>query len=273
MARTKNTSRNSRAMASETRRSPSPSPKRHKGPQVSGPEGPRPRTLHRVSVEGNIGAGKSSLVARLDQTPLKTLVLMRTVQEPVEDWEQSGMLARMYSGELDPFQFQVYALATRTKSLVEAVDSLGQEALECEARGEEPKGALLLVERDMQGDCSLFARHYLTGQQLLDYQKIHAVHCELVESALARWGFRSEDHIVAVRVPPEIAAMRVTKRDRAAEKNLSLKTLIELDALHENYYSATTNAVWFLDANQSPDAVHEAAVHILDSVTRVRDSA
>lgn len=257
-------------MADEARRSPSPSPKRQKGSRGLGPEGPRPRMLYRVSVEGNIGAGKSSLVARLDQTPLATAPLKRTVQEPVEDWEQSGMLARMYSGELDPFQFQVYALATRTKSLVEAVDALGQEALEREARGEGPKEALLLVERDMQGDCSLFARHYLSAQQLLDYQKIHAVHCDLVESALARWGFVSADHIIAVRVPPEIAAMRVTKRDREAEKNLSLKTLIALDALHEEYYGATTNTVWFLDANQQPDAVHEAAVEVLNSVTRGR---
>lgn len=257
-------------MADQPRPSPSPSPKRRKLRQ--GPEGPRPRVLHRVSLEGNIGAGKSSLVARLEVTLLSRALLQRTVQEPVKEWEESGMLARMYSGEVDPFEFQVFALATRTMGLVEAIDWLGKEALEREARGKEPGEALLVVERDMQGDCSLFARHYLSAQQLLDYQKIHAMHCALVESALARWGFGSEDHIIAVRVPPEIAAMRVTKRDRAAEKNLSLKTLIELDALHEDYYGATTNAVWFLDANKEPDAVHKDAVDILNSITRVRDS-
>ena len=190
------------------------------------------------------------------------------MQEPVELWEQSGFLARMYEGKLDPFQFQVYALATRTLALTQAIDSLGWDALKYEARGEEVPVALLLVERDMQGDCNLFARHYLSAQQLLDYQKIHAVHCELVASVLARWDFYTEDHVIAVRVCPEIAAMRVTKRDRTEEKNLSLKTLIELDALHEEYYRATTNAVWSIDANKEPDAMYTEALGILNNITR-----
>lgn len=255
------------------RRSPSPNPMRRKLNANTSLRSLQPKVLYRVAMEGNIGAGKSSLVARLDLTWLPSAPLKRVVQEPVELWEKSGFLERMYNGDLDVAQFQVYALATRTQALIKAIDSLGQDAAKQEALGEQVPAALVLVERDMEGDCCLFARHYLSAQQLVDYQKIHAVHCELVRSALARWNFKAEDHVIAVRVSPEIAAMRVTKRDRLAEKNLSLKTLIQLDKLHAEYFSATTSPVWEINANNTPDAMYAGAVDILKNITRSNDDA
>jgi hypothetical protein len=73
-----------------------------------------------LCVEGNIGAGKSSVLSLLKQLfRLDPTVLF--VDEPVSLWESSGMLKGMYDGALPKSTFQLAALMTRTGALMRAL--------------------------------------------------------------------------------------------------------------------------------------------------------
>ena len=70
-----------------------------------------------IFIEGNIGAGKTSLLTALGEHFGDRV---RIVEEPVKVWEESGLLAECYDGTVSRATFQHVALATKTAALAEA---------------------------------------------------------------------------------------------------------------------------------------------------------
>ena len=71
-----------------------------------------------IYVEGNIGTGKSTFLKQLDDTTLKTKYNYDVIYEPVDKWQNIGILEKFYS---DPkkycYLFQSYCLFTRFQLL------------------------------------------------------------------------------------------------------------------------------------------------------------
>ena len=77
-------------------------------------------------LEGNIGAGKTSMLTMLGEHFGE---MVRIVEEPVKVWEESGLLAECYDGKVSRATFQHVALATKTAALAEALRETPEERL------------------------------------------------------------------------------------------------------------------------------------------------
>ena len=75
------------------------------------------RPLRIISIEGGIGVGKSTVMAHLR----RTMPELFFIDEPVDLWEEAGLLDAMYDGSIPPGTFQIAALSTRMAPLLKAV--------------------------------------------------------------------------------------------------------------------------------------------------------
>lgn len=101
-----------------------------------------------LSVEGNIGVGKSTVLKNLRAQPdfcAANGVLF--VDEPVAIWEEAGLLQAMYTGELAHGAFQQIALITRYGNICTAVKTPGVK--------------LVIAERSIASDRAVFAETHL----------------------------------------------------------------------------------------------------------------
>ena len=75
-----------------------------------------------ISIEGNIGIGKSTLLSHL-KARWKDDPTVAFVCEPVELWEQHGLLEAMYANTISRSSFQLMAVITRYGTLAQALAS------------------------------------------------------------------------------------------------------------------------------------------------------
>jgi len=70
-----------------------------------------------ITIEGGIGVGKSTVMDALR----KARPSMYFIDEPVKQWEETGLLDAMYQNTIPPGTFQIAALSTRMAPLLRAV--------------------------------------------------------------------------------------------------------------------------------------------------------
>lgn len=192
-----------------------------------------------LSIEGNIGSGKSTFVQNLKDNfaqelpgPLRICFL----QEPVDEWDQirdstgRTILERYYH---DPkayaFTFQMMAYITRLNRIKEAL-----------AGGYD----VIIMERSLQTDRLVFA------QMLKDEGKIS----DIEFAVYTKWfdSFQAEVppcHIVYLRTTPEIAFGRVQRRAREGE-DIPLGYLAKCHSYHERWLGTGSSTRLVLDATQ-----------------------
>lgn len=179
-----------------------------------------------VSVEGNIGSGKSTFVKSMEAVFKKkgiSNMKMIFVQEPVNQWTQIkddngvDMLTKFYGNqEKYAFAFQMMAYISRLSLLKRAYK-------------ENPKNTIIVTERSMYTDRYVFAK------MLYDNKKIEEVEYQIY----LKWfdEFISELPVFAMaylHTSPEISYTRVLKRARDGE-TIPLEYLKECYRYHENW--------------------------------------
>lgn len=207
-----------------------------------------------ISIEGNIGSGKSTFVSYLQRT-MKNVVFL---QEPVDEWndikdkEDETILAKFYKNqEKYSFAFQMMAYISRLALLKKTV--------------EENPDAVIITERCLDTDRQVFAR------MLYDQEKIEEVEYQIY----LKWfhSFQKEYPItihVYLKTSPKIAHERVLKRGRPGE-TIPLAYLSECHDYHEkwlcNYAQVNVNAkttatgktstIFTIDANEDEGHMEE----------------
>ena len=193
-----------------------------------------------LSIEGNIGSGKSTFVQNLkdniapecdDGSPLRVCFL----QEPVDEWNQirdstgKTILECYYEDQQAyAFTFQMMAYITRLNRIKEALAG---------------NYDVIIMERSLQTDRLVFA------QMLKDEAKIS----EIEFAVYTKWfdSFQTEIphcHTVYLRTTPEIALERVQRRAREGE-DIPLDYLAQCHSYHERWLGNGTAAL-VLDATQ-----------------------
>ena len=193
-----------------------------------------------ITIEGNIGSGKSSILHHLEKyysTTINTVTdgLYSNVntkhivflKEPVDEWSEirdgSGetILAKFYR---DPakyaFAFQVMAYATRLSILRKTLV-------------ENPECRVLICERSLEADKHIFA-NMLHDDGLIDdvcYQIYCRNFCEYASDF-------SVDKIVYIDADPEVCYGRIAKRSRTGESSIELDYLKKCAKYHD---------AWLLD--------------------------
>ena len=178
-----------------------------------------------ISIEGNIGAGKSTFVENLKQSYTDRAINVCFLQEPVDDWnsivDKKGetMLSKFYADSKKyAFPFQMMAYISRLASLRNALKT-GYD--------------IIITERCVQTDKMVFA------QMLYDDGKM-----EDVEYAIYNKWFNEfisdipEIFTIYLNTDPEVAKCRVDKRARDGE-TIPIEYLTACHEYHERWLSNT----------------------------------
>ncbi|CAB3251868.1 unnamed protein product [Arctia plantaginis] len=195
----------------------------------------------RVSIEGNIGSGKSTCIKFFDKYPN-----VDKHGEPLNEWRNvSGhnLLGLMYSDiNKWTFPFQHYVHLSRLKIQTSAPSN--------------PNITVKMFERSVQNSRHCFVENAKKQNFLEDpeYQTLIAWF-DYTEKCLDI----SLDLIVYLRTTPEVVFERVIKRGRAEESEVSLEYLQEVHDSYEHWLSLPDVGceVLTIDANRGLDCVIE----------------
>lgn len=200
-----------------------------------------------ISIEGNIGSGKSTFVnilkrwynevGRFNESNPKIVF----VDEPVKEWEtirdEEGetMLEKFYKDKQQySFAFQMMAYITRLNLLKKAVR-------------ENPPDTIIITERCNFTDKEVFAK------MLYDDKMISSVEYQIY----TRWFTEFLDEIkiggyIYIQSSPDISYNRVIKRSRKGE-TIPLEYLDRCNTYHNNWLHSEDNEESILTFNANID--------------------
>jgi deoxyadenosine/deoxycytidine kinase len=181
-----------------------------------------------VFISGNIGAGKSTVLAaladRCGADPQWTVVA-----EPADAWAKTGLLAAMYEGTLSPGEFQIMALVSRVTGLLRAAST-----------------SFVLAERSPWEDAHVFAATTLDGIHRTNYDFAHDQLMRTLDTSPAQLV-----HII-LEVTPVVAMSRICSRSRPGEQSVTPEYLASLNDAYATFSPPGT--VHRIDANGTETA-------------------
>lgn len=198
-----------------------------------------------ISIEGNIGSGKSTLVSELEKH-FKDNKDIGFIQEPVDIWnkikDENGttILEKFYeNNEKYAFQFQIMAYTSRLSLLKEALNK---------------KYKFIITERSLYTDSNIFAK------MLYDDKKISEIEYSIYKLLYNQ--FINEmpvTQIIYVKADPKTSSERVIKRNRTGE-NIPIEYLERCHNYHENWLTNVENILTLdgeNDIKKHPEIIDE----------------
>ena len=181
-----------------------------------------------ISIDGNIGSGKSTLMERLRKhfTNNTNIVFLK---EPVDEWEtitdENGttILDKFYENPTKyGFSFQIMAYISRLDVMRKAI--------------KQNPNAVFISER------SLFTDKFVFAKMLFDSGNIELINYKIY----LKWFDTFADDfpvnkVIYVNTEPEICHQRIVKRSRTGESNIPLDYLQNCHKYHTNMLD--TNSV------------------------------
>ena len=163
-----------------------------------------------IFLEGNIGAGKTSLLKALGEHFGDRVCI---VEEPVDLWEDSGLLEDCYDGLVSRATFQYVALATKTAALAEALR-------------ETPPDKLIIAERSPFSDAGVFAQAFLTEE--VEQRAYKVAH----DAAMRTLGPLDCSFFFLECASTATLAERIRTRGRSGEHSIDAGLIAQLETLH-----------------------------------------
>lgn len=220
-----------------------------------------------ISLEGSIGAGKSTIVKAIADLAREDVIV---IQEPVSLWtarnielsdgSRTSLLESYYKdGKSVALAFQMYAMLTRVQQLSDLVDELSKES---------GKHKLIIAERCSWSDYDIFGRPMhdnglLSPADWFVYTAwFKAVTSSRLAPPLKPTGY------VFLNCPPKSCLDRIGVRARQGEEGIDLNYLESLHGAHTKFFEKQKGeGVQILELDGSaegPDAVKIAAERIVE---------
>ena len=197
-----------------------------------------------INIEGNIGCGKSTFIARLKEE-LKDRTDICILAEPVEEWlkikdSQANILQHYYKDQKAyAFAFQMMAYISRLAILKEAIEH-GYK--------------YIITERCLDTDKHIFC------QMLYDDGFINPIEFQIYNKWFDTFITKHEYKTIYLRCDPTIAYERVQIRSRM-EETISLDYLQKCHDYHDKWILNTENQFDVIDANvdmnMNPETIQE----------------
>lgn len=207
------------------------------------------------SLEGNVGAGKTTFLKRLETSLDAEGISSEVVYEPVEEWmvpltgveEHPSLFSLYYKDKARyGFAFQMFALQTRVKRLLSAL--------------KEQKAKVIICERCHLSDYEIF------GKMLRDSGAISLNEYMVYQGWVTLSAQLLDEHmkgIIYLRTTPVICIDRILIRSRPGEEQISLDYISKLHEYHERWLSTPSNCpknmmgspldLCVIDGNRIPD--------------------
>ena len=188
-----------------------------------------------ITIEGNIGAGKSTFVNFLkDKCNNDKLSNIIFLQEPVDEWTKIKVnnvtiLEKFYQEpEKYAFSFQMMAYISRLSIIKKAVE-------------ENPK-SIIISERCLLTDKNIFAK------MLYDSNKIDPYSYQIYNLWFNEFFDKLPKHKhIYLKSSPSLIKSRIIKRNRKGENNIDIEYLSKCNDYHINYFC--NNVDLLLDIN------------------------
>jgi deoxyadenosine/deoxycytidine kinase len=172
-----------------------------------------------VSIEGNIGSGKSTLIKILNNNSNHKNVVF--VDEPVNEWSEivdnngKNILTKFYEDqEKYSFSFQMMAYISRLNKLRQALNSGSN---------------YIITERSLTTDKYVFAK------MLYDTGKMDTCEYQIYNNWFDSFNQDTEvTHIIYVRTDPIVCSDRIKIRSRRGENIIGEDYLNDCHVYHEN---------------------------------------
>ena len=178
-------------------------------------------TPHIISIEGNMGAGKTTFIKTL-QDYFKNKCSIYILEEPVSLWqsikdkEGNDILSNFYEDQTKwAFSFQIMAFISRLTLLKQAIK-------------DHPE-SIIITERSVYSDRFIFAKMLYDDKHIceIDYQIYNKWFDNFIEDIPI-------SSIIYLQCSPKISEQRVLKRARKGEI-IPLYYLIKCHAYHEKW--------------------------------------
>ena len=193
-----------------------------------------------INIEGNIGCGKSTFIARLKEE-FKDRHDICIMQEPVEEWlkirdQQANILQHYYKDQKAyAFSFQMLAYISRLAILKEAIE----------------KGyRYIITERCLHTDKHVFC------QMLYDDGFINPIEFQIYNKWFDTFITKHTYKTIYLRCDPSIAHERVKIRSRM-EETISLEYLQKCHDYHEKWCLNVDIIDANVDMNMNPETIQE----------------
>lgn len=189
-----------------------------------------------ISIEGNIGAGKTTIIEQLEKqyNGIKSIVVVR---EPVNVWENikdsdgESILTKFYKNpEKYAFSFQVMAFVTRLSMLRNLIK-------------ENPHCKLIICERSLEADKNIFAK------MLYDDNMIDEINYKIYMKFYNEYknDFKLNG-LVYIHAEEDVCYKRVHKRNRIGEESVPLEYLKKCKEYHQDWL-VNKNNILVINAN------------------------
>lgn len=195
-----------------------------------------------ISIDGNIGAGKSTILKRLKQEHPE----FHYIDEPVDLWttledENKNSLLKLYYNDKKrwSFTFQNYVLITRMLHTIDKIESWKKE---CEEDKEKCKNRIFITERFIDTDFNIFTK------MLFDDGFINKMEWDIYNNW---YNFLTNkyklNYVIYLNISPETCKERINKRARGGEENITLEFLEKIDFYHKEWFEKTSIDVFKIE--------------------------
>ena len=178
-----------------------------------------------ISVEGNIGSGKSTIldILRRKYNENENIIF---VDEPVSEWNQikddgKTVLELFYQDKNKySFTFQVMAYITRLRKLLEAIDNNPNKVIICER--------------------SIYTDKYVFAKMLYQQGYINEIEWKTYNYWFDTFKDKTKlDLVFYVNTEPSICFDRIKKRNRTGESDIPIDYLEHCHKLHQEWLEDT----------------------------------
>jgi deoxyadenosine/deoxycytidine kinase len=190
-----------------------------------------------ISLCGNIGSGKSTLVSNLNQNQNSYHV----VQEPIS--EMNDLLVKYYK------DFSKWAFHLQCKVLL--LYNKIKTSLNSECN--------YIIERSPIESKHIFAK------ALYNSGNLTKIEFQLYQEVYESLGW-CPDYIIYIRTNPEVCYERIKQRSRECETEITLEYITQLHNLYESFfekYKHSKNIV-LIDGNENPEDVYNTCKQYLN---------
>ena len=192
-----------------------------------------------ISIEGDIGAGKTTLIEKLK----KENPTWHFIDEPVQTWlniknkDGTNILELFYQDkERYSYTFQNCALLSRALNIKKSIDDW---MTKCKTKPELKEHNVFVTERCLETD------YYVFAQMVYDSNYMNDVEWTLYKMWYEYEKYRNykTTKIIYLNTPPDICLERIKKRNRKGEDGISIDYLQTLDKYQSKWLSEETMPV------------------------------
>jgi deoxyadenosine/deoxycytidine kinase len=224
--------------------------------------------IHWITIEGNIGSGKSTFVSYLKSLPWD--INVEFVPEPVDIWETirdsatgKSMLELFYGDqERNAFSFQMMAYISRLTTIRESI----RKVLSRHPTPTPEKPVVIISERCLETDANVFAKMLHNDGKIrgVDYQIYRKWFDEFIRDL-------PKPKIIYVRTNPEICSKRIIRRLRKGEEGIPLDYLLKCHEYHEEWIRGTEEFYTPVDSNGNVKRERKSSAPIVLNGNAERD--